>query len=342
MRAMLNHTPHSSARATRLRFIHRLFCTGLLALGLTGCLSVPSTVEHDPSLPRLTAGGKLFHAESFGPPDGPVLVVLHGGPGADYRYLKGLAALADPYRVVFYDQYGSGLSPRVPATQLSVQGFIDDLDAIVEHTSPHRPVRILGHSWGAMLATAYAAAHPTKVDRLVLAEPGFLDPVTLQGVPQGGWPGWEMVWGMVTSWVGQWFVDSHVDPYARDDWFLTRVLPLTQPTNLACTGQSSTMEAWRFGSPAFEATLGRMMKDPSWAQTLDFTHGLARYTRPVLFLRGACNTLQGEAHQRQMMARFGPSNQARLVTIEHAGHFMFNDQPETSLSAVRVFLAETP
>lgn len=57
---------------------------------------------------------------------------------------------------MFYDQHGSGLSPRVPASQLSVQGFIDDLDAIIDHTSPYRPVRIVGHSWGAMLAAAYA------------------------------------------------------------------------------------------------------------------------------------------------------------------------------------------
>lgn len=312
-----------------------------LSICLSGCLSVTPTVEQDPSLPRLVTRGKLFHAESIGPSDGPVLVVVHGEPGADYRYLKGLSALADPYRIVFYDQHGSGLSPRVPASQLSVQGFIDDLDAIIDHTSPHRPVRIVGHSWGAMLAAAYAGAHPDKVERMVLAEPGFLDAATLQGVPQGGWPGWAMVWGVTKAWVGQWFVDTNGDPFARDDWFLTQVLPLTQPANVPCTGQPTTMQAWRFGNPAFEATVGRMMKDADWAQTLDFTHGLAGYTRPVMFLRGACNTTQGEAHQRQMMARFGPSNQARLVTIEHAGHFMFNDQPEASLSAVRAFLDET-
>lgn len=315
-------------------------CMGLSG-HLTGCMSVPPTVEHDPSLPQLVARGKSFHAETVGPADGPVVVVVHGGPGADYRYLKGLVTLANPYRIVFYDQYGSGLSPRVPASQLSVQSFMDDLDAIIDQTSPHRPVRIVGHSWGAMLATAYAGAHPNKVERMVLAEPGFLDATTLAGVPQGGWPGWAMVWGMTTAWMGQWLVDTKGDSFARDDWFLTQVLPLTQPANVPCTGQLTTMQAWRFGSPAFEATVGRMMKDPDWAQTLDFTQGLAGYTRPVLFLRGACNTVQGEAHQRQMMARFGPGSRARLVTIEGAGHFMFNDQPDACLSAVRAFLDET-
>ena len=46
---------------------------------------VPKTVDHDPSLPIVAVNGTQLHAESFGDPDSVLIIVLHGGPGADYR-----------------------------------------------------------------------------------------------------------------------------------------------------------------------------------------------------------------------------------------------------------------
>ena len=45
---------------------------------------------------------------------------------------------------------------------------VDILHAVVEHVSPSQPVALLGGSWGALIAAAYAAAHPSRVSRLVL------------------------------------------------------------------------------------------------------------------------------------------------------------------------------
>lgn len=321
-----------------IRAASRLAGACLVPLLLAACAPVPPTVGQDPGLPQVTLNGYRFHAEAFGRVHAPVVIVLHGGPGADYRYLLGLSALADRYRVVFYDQRGSGLSDRLPASAITVQGFIEDLDAFVGAYGRGGPVHLIGHSWGAMLATAYAGAHPDKVASMVLGEPGFLDQETMAALPRG-WPGLRVAAGFAGAWIGKWFVRSGGDPYARDDWFMQQVLPLTQ-AGAQCAGQPARMQAWRFGSPVFEATLGRMTQDPAWARSLDFTRGLERYRRPVLFLHGACNTGQGEAHQRRMMARFAPQSAARLVTLEGAGHFMFNDQPQASMAAVREFLAQ--
>ena len=56
---------------------------------------VPETVDQDPSLPSITIDGYTYHAEPFGDPSSPVVIILHGGPGGDYRGLLDLAALAD-------------------------------------------------------------------------------------------------------------------------------------------------------------------------------------------------------------------------------------------------------
>ena len=147
----------------------------VLFVATQGSYSVPATVEDDPTLPSVTIDGVTFHAETFGDPNNPMVVVVHGGPGGDFGYLLNLHELEDDYYVVFYDQRGAGLSPRVPADTLTLQSSVDDLHRIVTHYGQGQPVRIIGHSWGAMLAAAYVGQHSDSVAQVVLAEPGALD-----------------------------------------------------------------------------------------------------------------------------------------------------------------------
>ncbi len=91
-----------------------LIGTGLF-VATRGSYAVPATVATDPSIPHIKIDDITFHAETFGEPTNPVVVVIHGGPGGDYGYLLNLHQLADEYFVVFYDQRGAGLSPRVAA-----------------------------------------------------------------------------------------------------------------------------------------------------------------------------------------------------------------------------------
>lgn len=55
---------------------------------------VPKTVEQDTSLPSIIVNNTQLHTEAFGNPANPMLVILHGGPGSDYRYLLNCKAFA--------------------------------------------------------------------------------------------------------------------------------------------------------------------------------------------------------------------------------------------------------
>ena len=90
--------------------------TGCMDPGAPGNL-VPATVEDDPSLPRIEVNGTILHAEAYGNPSAPMIMMLHGGPGGDYRSLLPYRALADEgYYVVFWDHRGAGLSKRHDAS----------------------------------------------------------------------------------------------------------------------------------------------------------------------------------------------------------------------------------
>jgi len=104
--------------------------------------------------------------------DGPPLVVLHGGPGLDHRYLvPDLDALAASFRVVYYAQRGRGASHSGEGPEeVSIASDVADLDQLRRHLGESR-VALLGHSWGGLVATEYALAHPQRVSRLVLLSP---------------------------------------------------------------------------------------------------------------------------------------------------------------------------
>lgn len=102
--------------------------------------------------------------------DGPTVVVLHGGPAAAGSARPIARGLARHFRVLEPWQRGSGPTP------LSVAVHIEDLHAVVRALSGAHPPAVVGESWGAMLALAYAAAHPESAGPLVLVGCGTFDP----------------------------------------------------------------------------------------------------------------------------------------------------------------------
>ena len=97
------------------------------------------------------------------------VITLHGGPAAGETYMRPYAGLATDRQVVTYDQSGCGKSARPEdLSRYTVERYVAELDALRGHLGFDKVV-LLGHSWGGMLAPAYAAAHPEHVAGLVLA-----------------------------------------------------------------------------------------------------------------------------------------------------------------------------
>jgi proline iminopeptidase len=303
---------------------------------------VPATVASDPTLPRVVLEGMPFHSEVFGQPIDPVVIVLHGGPGGDYRSLRGLRSLSDHgYQVVFYDQLGSGLSPRVPAEELSLQGAIDDLDRFVDQFGRGKPVALVGHSWGGILASYYVARHPEKVAGAVLAEPGVLTSEELSDFVQ------KMQSSFTASqlpFLGRVLIESlHIDgpdEQARMDYILGRMMGAPGESPLRaywCDGipPPAAGELWRFGALAMQ-TIMKEGEMPDGTLTMPPLEGIERYRDEILVLASSCNRLIGVERQRAHVALF-PN--ARLEVVEGSGHMMFSEQPEASTRLVLDYLA---
>ncbi|GAM91067.1 hypothetical protein ANO11243_091140 [Dothideomycetidae sp. 11243] len=105
------------------------------------------------------------------------LVVLHGGPSTGSGYLYPFAELWLRHQIpiVFYDQIGCGRSTRLPETLgdhdfWQESTYIAELNNFLDHLKLHDGpgFYLLGHSWGGMLAAAFATSRPRGLRRLVL------------------------------------------------------------------------------------------------------------------------------------------------------------------------------
>src|SRR5215469_610667 len=91
----------------------------------------------------------------------PAILAMHGlASNARWWDLVG-AELAPAHRVVAVDLRGHGQSDR-PETGYDFDTVVADVREVVEALTP-RPLVVAGHSWGASVALAYAAAHAERV-----------------------------------------------------------------------------------------------------------------------------------------------------------------------------------
>lgn len=99
------------------------------------------------------------------------VVTVHGGPAAAGDLAPLARTLAQQWRVLEPYQRGHGSQPLTVATH------VRDLDQLVRERCGDRKPILVGHSWGAMLTLAYAAANPTRSAALVLIGCGTFSPI---------------------------------------------------------------------------------------------------------------------------------------------------------------------
>lgn len=298
-------------------FLGWLGCKKEISIAQEGNL-VPKTVENDKTLPAISLNGTILHAESFGSPDSAMVVVLHGGPGSDYRHLLNCKEFADQgYYVVFYDQRGSGLSKRHSKSSYSIQVMLDDLAAVIAHyrKSPAQKVFLLGHSWGAMLATAYIDKYPTAIDGAILAEPGGF------------------IWEDIEDYVGRsrdikitsetmsdllypdQFITGREDEHAILDYKYSLSASFDDSKG-SPIGNEGPLPFWRAGAIVNQALfeIGDREK-PNWT-----TH-LNQFTTKVLFVYSERNRAYGFAHAQKVSSAYP---HVELFKVNGAGHDMLS------------------
>src|SRR5258708_4751049 len=116
--------------------------------------------------------GLRYHVRSWGPPEVPPVIFLHGWMDASASFQFVADALKAERRILAPDWRGEGLSAWANSSAYDYSEYVADLDALVDQLHPGKPADIVGHSRGGNIATLYAGIRPDRVRRVVNIE-GF-------------------------------------------------------------------------------------------------------------------------------------------------------------------------
>lgn len=107
----------------------------------------------------------------------PLLVLLHGAPGAWYGYMNLMedSALQRHFQIVAIDRPGYGKSNYGKAELSTFNQALAVQQVITACNTSGKPVSLLGRSYGAPIAAHYALYHPQNVDQLIMVSP-VIDP----------------------------------------------------------------------------------------------------------------------------------------------------------------------
>ncbi len=293
----------------------QLSCEGPLNADEPGLL-VPKTVDQDALLPSIKVNNTQLHSEAFGDPSQPMLVVLHGGPGLDYRPLLNCKSFAaEGYYVVFYDQRGSGLSRRESKSTYTTGIMLDDLDAVISYyrSSSNQKIFLLGQSWGAILATAYINQHPEAISGVVLAEPGGF------------------IWNDIKDYMARTrkydLQSETLNDATYMDQFLTAkeseqekldykfgLLASSDGAPDSPLGDEGKAPFWRMG-----ALVNQVMYDLGKSEQPDWTKNLSAFKTKVLFVYSEHNKAYGAAYAEHVSSAY-PN--VELKRIDATGHHL--------------------
>lgn len=257
--------------------------------------------------------GMRFHFSEWGDPDGPPILLLHGGNQSSHSWDLVSLHLADRFHVYALDQRGHGDSEWNRELDYSIDAMVDDAVAFIGDQKIVKPI-IFGHSMGGRVTLTLATRHPDLAKALVIVDIGP------EITPEGA----KAIHSFVVNNLEFDDLEVFLDNVEKYDRFRTRAhIARTVKYNMLRRADGkyvSKVDHRRTAGTMAELTMDDMGRLPC----------------PVLVVRGAeSNILSADAAQRFATALV----QGHLVTIEKCGHNVHSGNTKGFLEGIGSFLS---
>jgi pimeloyl-ACP methyl ester carboxylesterase len=264
------------------------------------------------------AGGPLIAGRRAGA--GPAVLLLHGGPGLGFDYLRDLAdELAQENDVAWYQQ--RGLEPSAADGPYTVAADVEDARRVLDALGWERAY-VVGHSWGGHLALHVAEAMPERLLGVLAVDP-------LGPVGDGRWPEFdeemlrrtpEPVRARARE------LDELATVGAADDELALEGMRLVWPAYFAEPERAPPMPELRIASRR-SAEMGRSIL----AELPALEAGLPQIRVPVGFVHGSRSPMPLAASTDGAERIPG----AWVEVVEGAGHFVWVEAPGAVRASLR-------
>jgi proline iminopeptidase len=287
------------------------------------------------------AHGVLVYYKIIG--HGAPLMIVHGGPGASHDYLLPyLLPLARNNQLIFIDERGSGRSEKLEdVSQYTVENMVEDVEAVRQALHLGK-ISLLGHSYGGVLAQAYAFKYQQNRTHLILGgtfystsemnkvlaeEKRSMPPealARLEALEKAG------LFGKGKDWEK----GRYPEDYAKLAWgdgyfpFLYQHRPDPNYDPLA----GNTTSAWDLYREMWGSN-GEFVIDGN-LKSVEYLDKLSSIHVPTLVICGD----HDESNPRLSRTMHEKIAGSKLVIVPQAGHMAFVDQPNIYIKAVTEFL----
>ncbi|HSP08846.1 MAG TPA: alpha/beta hydrolase [Candidatus Dormibacteraeota bacterium] len=275
-----------------------------------------------------TADGRKLTYRKLG--HGPVLVCHPGGPGYSSTYFGDLAGLWERFTLVMVNPRGTdGSAPPSDSREFRIEDYVADLEELRAHLGLER-ILLLGHAHGGVVAQAYAAEHPGRVRRLVLASTlAHFGPENEAAMRQG------MDKRSNQPWYAEAVTALEAEQAGQFDAAQLQELLFTElPLYFAHYGAVEAGYLDTLRTDKVNADALRLFNREIF-ETFDLRGRLPSIIAPTLVITGDEDFICGPLCAAEICAGV---HGARQVVVGDSGHFLFVEQPQAFHDEVADFL----
>jgi pimeloyl-ACP methyl ester carboxylesterase len=274
--------------------------------------------------------GLRYHVRTWGERGAPPLFLLHGwmDVSASFQFL--VDCFAREWHIVAPDWRGFGLTGWARGGYW-FPDYYADLEALLDLYEPDRPVPLVGHSMGGVIASVYAGVRPERIARLVSLEGLGLARHTPDQAP-----------GRYASWLGQ----LKEPPGFKSYRSFAEVAARLKKTNPRLPDARADFLA-RHWAKQLDTGEVVLLSDPRHKTFNPYLFRVEEaiacwrlVTAPVLLVAGKLSEIPGRMKYTpgDLAERKGAFRNRREVELEAAGHMMHHDQPERLARLIEDFL----
>jgi pimeloyl-ACP methyl ester carboxylesterase len=277
----------------------------------------------------LRVRGLRYHVRRWGDPRAPALFLLHGWLDVSATWQFVAEGLLPAFQVLAPDWRGFGFT-EWPQDGYWFQDYVGDFEAIADHYSPKQPMKIVGHSMGAQVASLYAGLRPARVDKLVVLDGLFLPDMEMKLAPK-----------RFVKWLDELKDPPEQKTYASFAQLAERVrkqhpdVPAERAEFVArCWGREDG-----HGRISLCADPKHRMSGPGLYHADESVAIWKNVTAPTLFVDAGKSAFAKMLPPEELRRRRACFPGAREVTIANGTHMLHFSAPEETARTVAAFLA---
>ena len=253
----------------------------------------------------------------------PTLVMIHGFRGTHHGLAKIAENLAD-FHLLVPDLPGFGQSDALTGEH-SVENYVEFVAQFIQKLGLKQPV-VVGHSFGSIVASHFASAHPDMLSKLILINP--IAAPALQG-PRGV---------MTRLAIAYYWLGRKLPARAAKSWLGAPPIVRIMSVAMAKTKDKDTLHyihdqhRQHFSTFASPEVVAQSFKA---SVSSDVSHVAEQLSAPTLLIAGEKDDITALGKQHELHCRIANSE---LYVIDGVGHLIHYETPGEAAGAMKRFL----